>query len=400
MKTIRMIAVLLAFLAVQSTWAASDTTPSLFSLTYFEFYGTPIQPLSYAQIDTDALGFDVLAEYNPSYYASVGLNFEKTMFYDGFNTTVSFLGLETRFFGAPNGKGPFAPYIYGGAGLGLNAGTGNQLKAGLGSRFQFASPFFLDFSAGSNWLDSGLQYLNFRGGLSVSFDLPKVESTPEVKHTPTSVVTPVNTLVDLLAGATVTATPVNTSTPVVSTPTTGMTMTDTPTVTMTQTVEVTSTTTVTDSMVKVYYRAGMKAYAAHQFLTAAADFKKALAIKDPSAQYYFYAESNSQLGMIYQFYLTKTPNHKQLAIQYYKRALKIDPWTKSAKKYLKMLQAPKPKVKADVADDAVSPEAEKPEMEAAPTAVVSKGSAVAAPTEAVVTNPSVSSTPVSDGTAR
>ncbi len=404
MKNIHIVAALLAFLAVQSTWAASDNTPSLFSLTYFEVYGTPVEPLSYAQIDTDALGFDVLAEYNPSYYASIGLNFEKTMFYDGFNSTASFLGLETRFFGAPNGKSPFAPYIYGGAGLGLNTGTGNQLKAGLGSRIELFSPIALDFAAGSNWIDSGLQYLTFRGGLSVSFDLPKAVSTPEVKKTPTEAVTPVNTLVDLLGSPTVTSTPGYSSTPTMgvtstSTPTATITqtvqVTDTPT--MTQTVEVTTTATITGSMVKAYYRAGMKAYAAHQFVTAVTDFKKALEIKDPSVQYYFYAESNSQLGMIYQFYLTKTPHHRELAIQYYKRALKIDPWTKSAKKYLKMLQAPKPKVTADAADDTISPAAEKPDVQAAPA---SKGAVAAVPAATAVTQPSASSSPVSDGTAR
>ena len=134
MKTIRLVFVLLAVFGSQSLWATSDTTPSLFSLTYYELYGTPAEPLNYAQTTTDALGFDILAEYNPSYYASIGLNFEKTSFYDGYNTTVSFWGLETRFFGAPNGKNPFSPYIYGGVGLGkthLAQAIGNEIKQTL-----------------------------------------------------------------------------------------------------------------------------------------------------------------------------------------------------------------------------------------------------------------------------
>ena len=338
MKTIRLAFVLLAVLGTQSLWAASDTTPSLFSLTYYELYGTPVEPLNYAQIATDALGFDVLAEYNPSYYASFGLSFEKTSFYDGYNTTVSFLGLETRFFGAPNGKNPFSPYIYGGVGLGLNTGTGNQLKAGLGSRIQLFPPImFLDFSAGSNWIDSGLQYLNFRGGLSLSFDLPKVESVPTA--IPTAAKTP---------SVTPTATVISTMADILLIPT----MTATPTITLTSIETVTSTSTATPvstqtpvldmSRVKIYYIAGMKAFEAHRDLAAVTDFKKAIAVNEPTAKYYYYAESIAMLGVIYQFRLTKVESHNKLAVKYYKRALKIDPGTKSAKKFLAMLQGKKP----------------------------------------------------------
>ena len=338
MKTIRLVFVLLAVLGTQSLWAASDTTPSLFSLTYYELYGTPVEPLNYAQTTTDALGFDILAEYNPSYYASIGLNFEKTSFYDGYNTTVSFWGLETRFFGAPNGKNPFSPYIYGGVGLGLNTGTGNQLKAGLGSRIQLFPPImFLDFSAGSNWIDSGLQYLNFRGGLSLSFDLPKVEpvptAIPTAAKTPsvTPTATVISTMADIFLGPTVTATPT-------------ITLTSIETITSTSTAIPASTQTpVFDvSRVKIYYIAGMKAFEARRNLVAITDFKKAISVNDPTAKYYYYAESNAMLGVLYQFRLTSLPGHNKLAIKYYKRALKIDPRTKSAKKFLAMLQGAKP----------------------------------------------------------
>lgn len=329
-------------------WAQSESSPAPFALTYFEFYGTPIEPQAYAQIDTDALGLNVLAEYNPSFYASFGLNYERTTFYDGFNSTASFLGLEARFFGAPNGKAPFAPYIYGGAGMGLNAGTGNELKAGLGSRLQLAYPFFLDFSAGSNWVDSGLQFLTFRGGLSVSFDLPKVEpsptSVPTKVQTPVTSVTPVGTLVDLLASPSPTDTPVYTATTqVTDTPTLATTATNTEIATFTPTVV--ESPVVTPSPVKQHYKLGMAAFEEHHYLTAATEFKKALATHDPAAQYYFYAESDAMLGVIYQFY-SKVEGHNKLAIKYYKRALKIDPMTKTAKKYLKVLQSGQLSVKA------------------------------------------------------
>jgi tetratricopeptide (TPR) repeat protein len=338
LKTFRLAAILLAVLAAQSLWA-DDNRPGLFSLTYYELYGTPVEPLGYAQMNPNALGFDVLAEVNPSYYASFGLDYEKTEFFDGFNSTVSFLGLEARFFGAPNGKSAFAPYVYGGAGLGLNSGSGNEVKAGLGSRVQLFGPYMLlDFSAGSDWLDSGLQYLDFKGGLSISFDLPKGEpgsaATPVPSAAPsaTPTATAVNTIAVILSSPTITSTPLNTYTPMIT-----ATPTDTMVVTSLTTAQVSSD----ESKVKIYYRAGMKAFYAHQNKTAIKNFKNAIAVNDPFVQKYYYAESNAMLGVIYQFHLPNFTGHNKLAVTYYKRALKIDPMTKSAKKYLKMLQSSK-----------------------------------------------------------
>jgi len=361
LKNIQFLIVLLWAAALVGVAHADSDSPSLFSLTYYEMYGTPVAPVAYTQIDSDALGFDVLAEYNPSYYASFGLDLEKTEFFDGFNSTISFLGVDVRFYGAPNTRSPFAPYLFGGASLGLNTGTGNELKAGLGSRIQFAYPFFLDFSAGSNWVDSGLQYLIFKGGLSVSFDLPKVEPIPTrmptVGISPVMTVSPVGTLVDLMS--TPSATPTLTSTPTVTlvvtnTPTVTATYTSTSALTSTPTIILTATSTLTmtstpgitdtpspiQSRVKMHYKAGMKAFEARHYLTAIAEFKKALAIQDPTVQSYFYAESNAMLGVIYQFDSTKK-GHNALAVEFYKKALKVDPATASAKKYLKMLQAQK-----------------------------------------------------------
>jgi tetratricopeptide (TPR) repeat protein len=314
------------------------------------------------------------------------LNFEKTAFYDGYNTTVSFLGLETRFFGVPNGKSPFSPYVYGGVGLGLNAGTGNQLKAGLGSRIQLFPPImFLDFSAGSNWIDSGLQYLNFRGGLSLSFDLPKVEPMPTavqtIAKTPlvTPTVTVISTMADILTSPTITATPFATSTPTITS-----TVVDTATSTVTTTPGSTLTPVLDVSRVKIYYIAGMKAFEAHRDLAAITDFKKAIAVNEPTAKYYYYAESNAMLGVIYQFRLTKVQGHNKLAVKYYKRALKIDPQTKSAKKFLAMLQGGKTSKKKNAAvtmpmTDAVQPTA----APAAAQSTVASAQPVLVPTQPV-----------------
>ncbi len=362
MKTIRLAMILVAVLTAPSLWA-DDNSPSPFSLTYYELYGTPVEPLAYTQIDTNALGFDVLAEYNPSYYASFGLNYEKTTFYDGFNSTVSFLGLEARFFGAPNVKSAFAPYVYGGAGVGLNTGSGNQVKAGLGSRIQLYGPYmFLDFSAGSNWLDSGLQYLNFRGGLSLSFDLPKGQPGPAATPIPTATLIPAETPL-----VTPTATAVNTAADILV----NLAVTTTPTITATETVATAITISPTqvsadESKVKIYYLAGMKDFDAHHYSPAIKNFKKAIAVNDPYIQSYFYAESNAMLGVIYQFHLPTFTGHNKIAVKYYKRALKIDPMTKSAKKYLAMLQGSK---KAKRKRTAIAPTSAPSETNAATTTV-------------------------------
>ncbi len=348
-RTLRRIAVVAVIFTAQTIWAG-DNTPSLLSITYYELYGTPVQPLGYAQTTSDALGFDLLAEYNPSYYISLGLNFENTTFYDVSNTTLSFLGLETRFFGAPNGKSPFAPYVYGGAALGLS-GAGTQLKAGLGSRIQLISPVYLDFSAGSNWvygvnnISSDMQYLNFRGGLSLSTDWTNPPSTPTENPTATITATPANTVSVGLPVQTPTITPTDTATLIVT-----ATATNTPTITSTPTMTMTPGITVTpvliNSKFKTYYRAATIAFEAQHYSTSAANFKQAIAIKSKKIPSYYYAESNAMLGVIYQFHLTKAPGHNKLAVKYYKRALKIDPSTKLAKKYLKMLLAPKKAKKA------------------------------------------------------
>ena len=53
MKTLRLAVLLLAVLATQSLWA--DDKPNLFSLTYYELYGTPVAPLGYAQGNPNAV---------------------------------------------------------------------------------------------------------------------------------------------------------------------------------------------------------------------------------------------------------------------------------------------------------------------------------------------------------
>jgi hypothetical protein len=342
---------------------AEGNDPDLFSLTYFQFYGTPVQPQAFAKSTQDGLGLEVLAEMNPSAYLSVGLEFETVTFYNSSNFSLSVFGLETRFFASPNTKSPFAPYLYAGAGLG-SSGAGNQVKAGLGSRANLGGPVFLDFAVGSNWFDSGFQYVNFRGGLSLSFDLPKGENKPAPSPTPKAAAV---TETPTAAPVTMTDPKAPTWTPTPSSPT--------PTATVESIGEPTATVApeVKASLMKKYYKIGMKAYDKKDFPTAIENLKLALLEEEPTVAYYYYAEANATLGVIYHFH-SKAKDHNALALKYYKRALKIDPDTKSAKKFVKLLE-PKSKAKKTKAKPKAKPRvksaaksAEKPKAEPKPTA--------------------------------
>jgi hypothetical protein len=189
----------------------------------------------------------------------------------------------------------------------------------------------------------------------------------------------VSTIADVLASPTITATPFATSTPTITLTATEM---------ATSTIIVTSVSTLTPvldmSRVKIYYIAGMKSFEAHRDLAAITDFKKAIAVNEPTAKYYYYAESNAMLGVIYQFRLTKVENHNKLAVKYYKRALKIDPGTKSAKKFLAMLQGKKPSGKKRAALETPT------SVSTATSMVVDQPTAVTAQQPAVHIRPAVS----------
>jgi len=177
-------------------------------------------------------------------------------------------------------------------------------------------------------------------------------------------VTQVDTATIISTSPTATETPADTTTAVI-------TATDTPTSEITVTPEASMTPLQAQSKVKAYYLKGMKAFEAHEYLAAVPYFKKAIAVKDPYVQSYFYAESNAMLGVIYQFHLPNVKGHNRLAMKYYKRALKIDPRTKSARKFLKMLQAAKaiqPKTAAIDVDVASASTVPQPTAPATPAA--------------------------------
>jgi tetratricopeptide (TPR) repeat protein len=92
------------------------------------------------------------------------------------------------------------------------------------------------------------------------------------------------------------------------------------------------------STMKKYYTLGVNAFLKQDYPTSVKWLNKAVKIPDRHVPAYYYAEAYATLGVIYHFHI-KTKGHKAKALLYYKKALKYDPYnTKSAKKYIKLLQ--------------------------------------------------------------
>jgi TPR repeat protein len=167
------------------------------------------------------------------------------------------------------------------------------------------------------------QYLDLRWGLTFAFgatDESKSQPTPTPKPQMSQTVTP--TPAQTAVEPTMTETP--TPTPIA--------LEEKPIVKAT----VNSGPVTAIAAVKKYYRTGMKAFIAGHYQTALKLLTKSLAVKEAHMAYYYYAETYATIGVIYHFH-SKVSNHKALAKKYYQKALKIDPTTKSAKKYLRML---------------------------------------------------------------
>lgn len=309
------------------------------ALTLFANYGSPVAPPFLANNIVDGLGLEVLGEWNASPYGSLGLSYERTTFYYGStNFNAQFVNFEGRFFPLETGKAAFAPYIMGGAGLSLTADGSPVLKAALGSRINFVGPTALDVAVGSHWIQSpaSYQYVDARVGLAFLFDYQD-QSKPKPSPSPTPKVSPSVTPVK---------SPVATMTPLVTTPPSPTVVAALPTPTTTPaTIALEEPAPITGlskkaalSLMKATYHKGTAALKTHKYLTSIKYLKKAASIKERHVPSYYYAEAYADLGIIYQFH-QKTAHHKEIALEYYRRALKIDPQTAAAKKYYKKLKA-------------------------------------------------------------
>jgi tetratricopeptide (TPR) repeat protein len=86
-----------------------------------------------------------------------------------------------------------------------------------------------------------------------------------------------------------------------------------------------------------YYDAGIRSYKAGEYQQAIRYLEQALKTKDPYTKDYYYAEANAMLGVIYQFYFT-VPGNRAKAYRYYQEALRIDPETETARKYIRQVR--------------------------------------------------------------
>jgi tetratricopeptide (TPR) repeat protein len=88
-----------------------------------------------------------------------------------------------------------------------------------------------------------------------------------------------------------------------------------------------------------YYKMGNAAFKAGNYPLALKAYKKSLTLKEKHKAAYYKAETYAQIGVIYQFHALKVKDHEKKALGNYKAALKIDPKTKSAKKFYPKLKA-------------------------------------------------------------
>ena len=315
------IVVLICF-STNTVWA--DISP--ISLTLFGQYGEPVYPPALAVPAPNAFGFNILGEWNATSYCSFGLGFEQTTFYGAPDFTTSMLNFEGRAFPLENEKGKFSPYVYGGVGLNLASPAvwhgPVQLKAGIGSRIALIPPLFLDVAVGSHWIQppNAFQYVDIRSGLSLSFGFKdKASAASKPAEKPLATTTPIST-------ANSTPSPVGTP-QIIWTPM------------PTPILEVQAAPVTTLAQVKKYYRLGMKAFGKRNYKLALKMLKRSLGVKEIHKAAYYYAETYATIGVIYQFHASKVKDHDLKALDNYKRALRIDPSTKSAKTYYKKLKA-------------------------------------------------------------
>ncbi|HTA76109.1 MAG TPA: hypothetical protein VK791_03010 [bacterium] len=78
------------------------------------------------------------------------------------------------------------------------------------------------------------------------------------------------------------------------------------------------------------YETGIKNYKNKDYDSSIECLKKALTIRDNNVPFYYYAETNAMLAVIYKFYRID----ENLSRQYCEAALKIDPSTKTARKLI------------------------------------------------------------------
>ncbi len=344
---------LLGVLCFFAIAAGAGADPLPFNITVYGLYGAPTQPDSLVHSNFDGLGFGGLVEWNPSYFASLGLSYEEATFYGAPSLSAGTLNLEGKYYLAAFIQND-APYLLAGAGLNVfkpKVGwQGNLgLKVGVGEKVSFIGPTLLDIGFDYHWMaDTGsFQYGDLHAGVGYAFDIKGGE--PDEKSSRTSKPTPTpQGSVTSTPTATVTATPTATGSV-----TPFFTATATATVTVTPTPEPTLTTAQAKAVIskmKKYYHQGVVALKNHYYKTAVKNFDVCVDIHESVVPSYYYAEAYASLGVIYQFH-HPTPGHLDQARAYYKMALAIDPQTATAKKYLAKLtpsKVKKAKTKAKV----------------------------------------------------
>jgi hypothetical protein len=331
---------------------------SSLAVHFLGLYDSPTRPVETVRFLTDGFGFQLVPEIQFNRFLGLGLGFTSDYLYrpGGPALRVGTFDFSVRLRKPTQGTRP-QPYVHAGLGLNILSKTGNhwrgsgKVSLGIGTRLPVGFGLGLDFAIRQVFLlpkPNNLQYVSVQWGIVTEFDLKKRQrdaQPPRPTATPTATTAIViNTSANMIPTATSTL-----KHDLTQTPTPGSTHRLTQplmTFTQTQVVRISNTPTMVPQIptptqeaavrMRDLYDQGISAYKAKRYDRAIDYLKKALLIKDSKVEYWYYAEANAMLGVIYHYHRL-VPGHKEKARGYYRAALKVDPATVTAKKGLKLL---------------------------------------------------------------
>jgi tetratricopeptide (TPR) repeat protein len=338
-------------------WGAAPASASAdrsIAVHLLGLYDSPMKPSSKASLLTDGFGFQFLPELQLNSFFGLGMGFSNEYLYrpGGNAMRVGTFDFAASIRVPSRGLRP-QPYAQIQYGLNTLSKSGNHWRGSdrvafvLGTRLPMGFGLGLDLGVRQVFLlprPNDLQCVSIHWGMVSEFNLkhggnntaPKPKETAVFTLSPTA--TPTVTLEaprstpTNIPSSTQTAT--ETTIPVERQKTSQLAATPTPTL---PTIITTPTVEASARMLDLYEK-GIEEYKTNRFEMAIVHLKGALAIKDAKVEYWYYAEANAMLGVLYHYHKT-IPGHLETARKYYRTALTIDPATATAKKGLKALNA-------------------------------------------------------------
>jgi hypothetical protein len=349
---------------------ASASTDRSIAVHLLGLYDSPTSPSEHASRFTDGFGFQFFPELQVNPFLGFGTGFTTEYFYrpGGPAMRVGTFDLSASL-RLPSRSGKAQPYAR--VELGFNAmpKAGNHWRGSrrvswmLGTRLPMGFGLGFDLGVRQELLlpkPNDLQSISVQWGIVSEFDLKhgrsKAASGPKASDTLTPWPSPTSTSTATPSMTATTSFKTPQSTPT-SIPENQLTETESPTpverrentrsthssaafsrVVPTSTPEASTPPLEASARMLDLYEKGIEAYKANRFESGILYLKAALEIKDAKVEYWYYAEANAMLGVLYHYHKTSV-GHLETARKYYRAALKIDRDTATAQKGLKALDA-------------------------------------------------------------